>query len=241
MTRLWYGDQQTLPGQLILLTDQSIVVATPDEEDLPSVCERLRSGDSPWKALRGHFDDIPFRSVTRVSAGRHEHDVEIQYSSNGQTFATTLRLVSKKIRDEVYAALRSVFENKLRDARDSYSVTRAVIGSLLSFSIVAAITWIGARAAAALREAGDYETEGRYAGTKALAAWVLETLGPLGVTAIGGSICLLSAIMLAVRVRRPHIMLIMRQEPYKPDSTAGLVGKFIVLFFMWYLAARVAI
>lgn len=241
MVHVWCGDEETFLGQLILLIDDAIVVATPEYKELDSIRQRLTAGESPASVLPDDARTIPFLSVTSIVTDKHDEDIEIAYSRSGENKEQTLRLINPLKRDEVYACLKTVFGTKFDEVIDDYSVPRAAIGSLLSLTICGGLTFIAANAAASLRAAESYEISGRHASSKALIAWLLEVLGPVGVSIVGGITCFLSAAMLYIRVRKPQTLMIMQEGTYQPGSKAGLVGKYLVLFFMWYLAARAAI
>ena len=241
MAKVWCGDEETFFGQLITLTNESIVLAYPDDKQVESIRSRLQAGESAASVLHKNATVIPFLSIIRISTDRHDEDIEIEFETGGEKHSKTLRLLNPEKRDEVYAELKTVFGQKFEEIEDSYSLPRAAIGSLLSLTICGGLTWVCASAAATLRAADDYEIEGRHASSKALIAWILETLGPIGVSIIGGILCLLSGAMLYLRVRQPQSMLIMQEEPYRPESQFRLIGKYLVLFFMWYVAARAAV
>ncbi len=72
-----------------------------------------------------------------------------------------------------------------------------------------------------------------------MVAWILELLGAVGVYVIGGLICALCAFTLYSRVTQPQVMLVLQEAPYKKASKFMLGLKYLGLFAIWFVVARI--
>jgi len=239
MSEVWCANE-TFLGQLIFLNDSNLVVDSPDDDKTVQIKDALLGGTPVAQVLSSDSVDIPLLSITSIKTDRNDDEIEIQYKSGKETEDKTLRLASKEIRDDVYARLKAAFGDRLTETEDAYSVPQAAFASLMSLTVFGILTWAGAWFATALREAGEYEIEGSRQGLKSLIAWVLELLGPVGVYVVGGLICALCAFSLYSRVTQPQVMLVLQEAPYKKASKIMLSLKYIGLFAIWYVVARIA-
>lgn len=238
MSAVWCADQ-TFLGDLIYLSDSNLVIDSPDDDKAVQIRDALLSGTPVAQVLSSNSVDIPLLSIVSIKTDRNDDEIEIQYKSGKETEDKTLRLASSEIRDDVYAGLKSAFGDRFTETEDAYSVPQAAFGSAMALTVFGILTWAGAWFAEILREAGDYEIEGSRQGLKALIAWVLELLGPVGVYVIGGLICALCAFSLYSRVTQPQVMLVLQEGPYKKASKIMLGLKYLGLFAIWYVVARI--
>lgn len=236
MLKLWCGDIDTALGRLYLITDEALYLSSPDDKDVPAIRERLENGENPVSVLTGGTDVIPLPSISKITTDKHDDDIEITYLHGSENKTRTIWLANQEKRDEVFAALKATYANRFQETEDIYTMPRAVYGSLLALTIFGGLTWGGAKAAIVFREAGDYEISGSRQGLKALIAWILELLGPTGVSIIGGIFCLMSAMVLYKRIKEPPMMLVLQEGPHKTGSSIGFVFKYGLMFGAWYLA-----
>ncbi len=239
MSAVWCADD-TFLDQLIFLSDNNLIVDSPDDDKAPAMKQALLGGSPAAQVLSSDSTDIPLLSIVSIQTDKNDDEIEIQFKKDGETKDKTLRLASAEKRDEVYAALKAAFGDKFTETVDAYSVPRAAYPSLLSLTIFGLLTWFGAWFAGALRAAEDYDIEGSRQATKALIANILEFLGPIGVYVIGGIICVLCALALYSRVTQPQIMMILQEAPYKRASQFMLVLKYLGLFLLWAFVLKVA-
>ena len=238
MTHVWCADD-TFLGEMIFLDDHSLIVDAPDEADVPRIRDALLGGSTPASVLSSDSTNIPLLSITRIAANRHDEDIEITYKKGRDTDEKTLRLASKEKRDEVYARLKAAFGDKFKEYEDAYGAPRACYASLMGLTIFGFLTWIFAMAARDLRAGEDYEASGSHEGAKALFAWALDLLGPVGVAIIGGVISLLYAAAAVMNFRRPPVMLILQAERHKPQGAIVTALKYGVLLVVWAFLAWV--
>lgn len=234
MSAVWCADE-TFLGELIYLNESNLVVDSPDDEKTVQIKDALLGGTPAAQVLSSDSTDIPLLSITSITTDKNDDEIEIKYKAGKEVEDKTLRLASKEVRDDVYARLKAAFGDRFTETEDAYSVPQAAYGSLLSLTIFGILTWAGAKFAAILRAAEDYEIEGSRQGVKALIAWVLELLGPVGVYVVGGLICALCAFSLYSRVTQPQVMLILQEEPYKKASKIILGLKYLGMFAVWYV------
>ena len=240
MTAVWCADD-TFLDQLIFLNDSNLVVDSPKDEEAPRIKEALLGGTPAAQLLSSDSIDIPLLSITSIQTDRNDEDIEIFYKVEGEEKTRTLRMASPEKRDEVYTKLKAAFGDRFTESEHQYSVPRAAFGSLASLTTFGLLTWGGAKFAALLRAAEDYDIEGSRQGTKQLIAWVLEWLGPTGVYIVGGLFCALSALVLYQRVTSPQSMLIFQETPYKRSSRIKLGLKYLALIGVWYLVLRIVL
>ena len=183
--------------------------------------------------------DIPLLTIVSIQADHVDDEIEIHYRSGDEVKEETLHMANPDVRNEAYQQLKAAFGDKFSETEHNYSIPRAAFGSLAALTTFGLLTWGGAKFAAALRAAEDYEISGSRQGLKALVAGILEFIGPIGVYVVGGLICAMGALTLFTRVTKPQQMLILQEEPYKPGSKIALALKYMALFFVWYVVARI--
>jgi len=238
MSAVWCAEE-TFLGELIYLNESNLVVDSPDDDKAVQIKDALLGGSPAAQVLSSNSTDIPLLAITSIKTDRNDDEIEIEYKSGKEVEDKTLRLASKEIRDDVYARLKAAFGDRFTETEDAYSVPQAAFGSLMALTVFGLLTWGGAKFAEILRAADDYEIEGSRQGLKALIAWVLELLGPIGVYVIGGLICALCAFSLYSRVTQPQVMLVLQEGPYKKASKIMLGLKYLGMFAIWYFVARI--
>ncbi len=238
MSAVWSADQ-TFLGELIFLNDSNLVVDSPDDDKAVQIKDALLGGTPAAQVLSSDSTDIPLLSVISIKADKNDDEIEIQYKAGKEVEEKTLRLASKEVRDDVYASLKAAFGERFTETEDAYSVPQAAFASLMSLTVFGTLTWAGAKFAAMLRAAEDYDIEGSRQGLKALVAWILELLGPVGVYVVGGLICALCAFSLYSRITQPQVMLILQEETYKRASRIMLGLKYLGMFAVWYVIALI--
>ena len=239
MGAVWCADD-TYFKDLIFLTESNLVIDRPDEEKAPQIKDALLGGTPAAQVLSSNSTDIPLLAITSIQADRTDDEIEIHYKSGDETKEKSIRLASPEKREEVYQELKAAFGEKFTESEDNYSIPRAAFGSLTALTVFGLLTWGGAKFAAMLQAAEDYDISGSNRGAKQLIAWVLELLGPTGVYVVGGIFCALSAMVLYSRVTQPQQMVILQEAPYKPGSRITLTLKYMALIFVWYIVARIA-
>ena len=237
MSNVWCADD-TFLGDLIFLNRDNLIVDSPAEDKMPGIRDALLGGEAPASVLSSDAVNIPLLAVTKISTDRNDSDIEIEYRDGKETEERTLRLASPEKRDEVFGALKAVYGAKFEEFEEAYSVPQAVVGPLMSLTIFGCLTWLFANAAAEIRAAEEIEISGSKQGLKALFVWVLDFLGPIGVSVIGGLICLLCAMAIFNGIKEPPVMATLQEPPYKKQSLVKLVFKYGIIAVIWYFALK---
>jgi len=237
MSNVWCADD-TFLGDLIYLGNENLIVDSPDKDDAPRIREALLSGKSPGSVLSSDARNIPLHAVTRIVTDRHDEDIEIHYRKDKEDKEKTLRLASPEKRDEVFAALKQVYGDRFEQHEEALSRPQAVANPLVSLTIFGALTWLFASAASEIRAAEEIEISGNRRGAKAIFAWVLDFLGPIGVSVIGGLICLLCALAVYQSVKQPPVFLTLQAGPYKKRSSIKMIFKYGVVAVVWFFAGK---
>jgi len=238
MANVWCADD-TFAAQFIFLDDRNLIVDLPKRKNQEQMRNALMSGSSPAAVVTSLSTDIPLTSITRIATDKHDEDIEIRYKVGNETKNETLRMANPDKRDEVWAQLNAIFGDKFNQFEDAKSIPEATFGALAALTFFGCISWLLAAAASAFRAAdGDYDIEGRHQGAKALFAWLMEFLGPIGVWIIGGIFCALSFMAVVNAVLQPPVMKILQEEPYKPQGLLMLVLKYSVLGVVWYFVLK---
>lgn len=241
MANVWCADD-TCFDDLIFLGNENLIIDSPEEDKVPQIRDALLGGQSPAGVLGSDALNIPLTSVVKISTDRHDDDIEIEYKSGDDTKDKTLRLATPEKRDEVLAALKTVFGARFEEFEEAWSTPRAVFGPLMALTIFGGLTWLLAQAAALIRDAEAGElADAANSGSKALFAVILDFFGPTGVYVIGGLICVLCVMALAGRIKEPPIMVTLQEPPFKAHSTVKLIGKYILLVGAWLFVAKIAL
>ena len=210
MNAVWCADE-TFLDQVIYLSESNLVLDSTDDDKATDIKNALLSGTPAARVLSSKSVDVPLLSIVSIFTDKNDDDIDIKYRSGNEIAETTLSLSSKEVRDDVYAALKKSFGDKFTETEDRFSVPQAAYASLMSLTIFGLLMWGLAKGAAALRAAEEYEISGSRQGLKALVAWILELLGPIGVYVVGGLICALCTVRLVALFSR-------YQAPNNADS-----------------------
>lgn len=238
MSNVWCADD-TFLGDLIYLGNENLIVDSPDTDDTPKIREALLSGQSPASILSSDALNIPLHAVTRIVTDRHDEDIEISYKDGSDEKDKTLRLASPEKRDEVFAALKLVYGDRFEEHEEVLSRPQALVNPVLSLTIFAALTWLFANAARLIRAAEEVEISGSRRGAKAIFAWVLDFLGPIGVSVIGGLICLICVLAIYNAAKQPPVMVTLQAGKYKSRSTVKMLFKYGIVAVVCFFAGKI--
>ncbi len=239
-TQHWL-DPQDKKMQLIVISDEALYAECLEAAEADQQLAELKAGKSPATLFGKDAQHVPFRTLRQVKRNERDDDIDFSVSEGKETREHSLSIESPSIRDDVFSALEGRLAGRFQRYEDSYSPLRAAFGPLLTLTVLALGTW-GLRAAAlAIEAADDIEVSGRKKGLKQLFVWLLETLGPTGVTLIGGALCALTVWYLVVQVRQPPRLHILQIGRFRPASPIMTVLKYGVLATVWLLIAKTAL
>lgn len=238
-TRHWI-DAKDDEVQLIVLTEEACYAQTGTQEQTDQLLAELQAGKSPATAFAESASHVSLRTLTQVKRNHFDDDIDFNYSDGKEDKEVTISIDAEDVRSAVFDAVEEQMRERFQRYEDQHTRPRSAFGSLVALTIFGLGTW-GLRAAAiAIQTAEEVEISGRKKGLKQLFVWVLELLGPTGVTVIGGLLCLLSAWVLVNQLKSPPLMHILQAKPYKPQSAVVTVIKYGVLAVVWLFVAKVA-
>ena len=241
MASVWCADD-TFGPQFIFLGEQNLIVDMPKSGNREQMRDALLAGSSPAAVVSSLSVDIPLTSIVHIATDKHDEDIEIRYKVGDEIKDQTLRLANPEIRDEVWKELKAIFGDRFQQFEHAKNIPEAAFGGLAALTFFGAMSWLLASVASSFRAAdGDYDIEGRHQGAKALFAWFMEFLGPIGVWIIGGLLCALSFMAVVNAVRQPPVMKILQEGPYKPQGLVKLSLKYLALGVVWYFAIKASL
>ncbi|HJU38636.1 MAG TPA: hypothetical protein VJ724_03625 [Tahibacter sp.] len=241
MTTQHYIDRDGSKAQLVVLTDEAIYAETFSAADGQRHVRELAAGKAPGAIFGKDASAIFLRTIRRVQIDDNDSDVDVTHADGDKETRTSLRFAENDVRDAVYAALRERLAAKLREHVDEVSRPRAAVGSLTALTVFGIGTVVLAQAAAAIQAAGEVEITGRRAGLKKLVTGVLDTLGPTGVSIIGGILCLLALLVFVQRMREPPRLRFLQAAPWNGPSNVATVFKYALLVAVWGFVAKAAL
>ena len=228
-------------AQLVVLTADAIYTETFSAADCQRQVRELAAGQPPEAVFGKDASTIAFRTIKRVQIDDNDNDVDVTHVEGDKETRTSLRFEQNDVRDAVYAALRDRLGKKMREHVDEFTRPRAAFGSLAALSVLGIGTLLLAQAAAAIQAAEHLEITGRRAGLKKMIAGVLDTLGPTGVSIIGGVLCLLALLVLVQRLRQPPRLRFVQVAPWSAPSRFATIAKYGMLLAVWGFVVKGAL
>lgn len=232
-TRTWL-DPQDATTRLVALTDNAICFADLKNDDAEQAARRIENGDSLAEVLGPNVTQIPLRSLNGITLDR-AGGISIQLLFEGEKSPQrhNLSIHQTITRDAIYAALRDATSSRFDEFVDQYSRPRAAFASLATLTTVGIFTGLFASAAADLAAADEVDITGSRRGLKYVILWVMETLGPWGISILGGLVGLAVLSVLASRVRQPQLMYVLQAQPYTPSPAWVTSVKYALLLGVW--------
>jgi hypothetical protein len=232
-------DRKSDKAQLIVLTDEAVYAQEMKHEAAAQTVAALEAGRSPAVVFRKDAKHVAFRSMTKAQYNEHETDIEFHHREGKNDGSVSVFVETPGLREEVFAAVQQQLSGSFDAHRIEYSRWRAALGPLIALTVFGLGTLALRVAAIAIRAVDEVEVSGRRQGLKKLFVWVLDTLGPMGVSIAGGLLVLLSGWVLYSRLQEPQRLHILQSAPYSPPSSVTLVLKYVVLLAVWALALRI--
>lgn len=219
--------------KLIVVTDEALYAQSLPVAMAQRQVEELAAGKSPATVFGADATHVVLRSVSRVQCSSSDEDIDFTSREGKDEKTVSLEVEDKAIRDEVFAAVEQATQGRFQYYEDQFGRARAAFGSLLALTVFGVGTRVLASAAAAVQAAGEYEAEGRKKGLKQAIVWLLDLLGPTGVTIIGSLICALIVWHLVTRIKAPPHLQILQARPYTPQGSIVTAIKYIGLAAVW--------
>jgi hypothetical protein len=220
---------------LVVVTSEAVYAQKMDAALCQRQIEELNAGKSPATVFGSDATHVVLRSISKVQQSRGDDDIDFIMRNGKDEKTESVTILDEGVRKEVLSAVENVTQGRFNRYEDQFSRARAAFATALSLTIFGFGTKIAASAADVLKNADEYEVDGRNQGMKKLIVWVLDLLGPTGVWVIGGSICALLAWSLYTQIKSPPFMTILQAEPYKPQHPIITALKYAGLAAIWVL------
>jgi hypothetical protein len=235
------GDDTADKRQLVVLTPEAVYADRYEKAALDGAVRELESGKSPATLFGKDATHVPLRNLTRVQIDENDEDIDFTWREGDKSQTSAIGFSGRAPRDTLFAKLQAHMQGTLQHGRDEVSRVRAAVGPLTGLTVLSLLTWVCFNAATAVRAAGEIEAEGRKKGLKLLILNVLDVLGPIGVSVIGGMLLALTAWYLYAKVSQPPRLQVLQDKPFRPAGPIVTSLKYLALFAVWFLALRAAI
>lgn len=239
-TRHWI-DRDGTKTQLVVLSDEAVYAETMSAADGQRQVRELAAGKSPATLFGKDATAVMLRTIRRAQVDDNDSDIDLTHADGDKEASTSLRFAGSDVRDAVYIALREALAPKMREHVDEYTRPRAAVGSVAALTVIGVGTFLLAKGAAAIQAAEHLEITGRRAGLKKLLAGTLDTLGPTGVSVIGGILALLALLVLVQRLREPPRLRFLQAAPWSAPSGTGTLVKYALIAVAWGFALKAAL
>jgi hypothetical protein len=234
MLKVWINDG-TIFDPIIVISDDAIVTAFLESEELEDAKSRIERGESPLNLFGDRATLIPYFSIKKIKMEESDEDLEVYYKKEKDEKSKTLDAVDKTARQEILAEIQSHLGDDFTSMTEKYSLPRALFPSLMTLTVFIIITWMLHGAATAIAGGEEAEISGRHSGLKSLFLWVLDLLGPTGVLILGGLLMILPVLALIKRIKDPTVITTIKRGEQRPGSIIGTTIKWVILVGVWYL------
>ena len=192
--------------RLVVITDEAVYVANPEDEKLSGLHTALNAG-AAVKSVVPDADEIAWSAISSVKANKFSDNLDIYHRQDSKTRMKNVAFKDAPARDVVLAALARRLGPRFKKQEVQYGVARAALAPLLTGAGLAAFTYIAVQAAIGIAEGEEAEIRGRSQGVKRMFVWAVELLGPTGVTIVGAFLVLGCIAWLVARVKQPPLMI----------------------------------
>lgn len=192
------------PGDtLIAITDEAILIASPDPKQAPALARALAAGQADLPGARR----IPFAALTSVRTNKYRADMELRFWDGRTTQSAAVTFADAANRDRALGSLQRRFGPVFRREDVQYDVVRAV-GIPLAWTVGTILfTFLLVGAARELADGRQLPLRHAVRPSKVAFAGLLGLIGPLGAAIVGtiaSCICLRWTI---VRWQQPPLMI----------------------------------
>jgi hypothetical protein len=192
--------------RLVLLTNDSIVVANPEESTLTEAA--AAGANVNWQHVAGLKSTVvPYASIRKVSTNKHGDTLNVRYQDKSGSRLTSISMKDGPARDQAWEGLRRRLGSSFRFSDVQYGAFRAALSPLVAVALCALLTWLFYMAASELATGGEAEVRGRNQAFKWIAVMVASVLGPTGVMIVGGIATFIAAAWGMARIKTPPRML----------------------------------
>jgi len=236
VSKVWIN-KDTLFDKVIVIADDTVVTADVKEVSLEETKSRIENGEAALNVLGEKATMIPYFSIQNVEVDEYDTDIEVHYKTDKESKSKTLDFTDIDTRKLAFAEIRSHLSDKFTCMTEKYNIMRAIYAPVMTFTVLALITWALHGAATAISGGGEAGFSGRHSGIKRLVFWALDLLGPTGVLVLGGVFMLMTVMVLSKRIKQPPVITTLKEGEQSPGGIVGTVLKYGILAGMWYLFA----
>jgi hypothetical protein len=223
--------------QLIAVSDEAVYAETLKNAVAVQQAQRLAAGESPTQVFGDKATHITLRSLKKVQLSTGDNDIDFVIEGGKDDKTESLGVEDDGIRQQVFEAVDQATHGRFKRYEDSYGKARAGFASLATLTALLFGTKIAYGAAVAIRAADEIEISGRKKGFKQMVVWVLDFLGPWGVSILGGLLCALAIYTFVQRIQAPPLLQILQAKPYRPQGPVKTTLKYAVLAAVWVVMA----
>jgi hypothetical protein len=202
-TSVWF-DKEAVFDRLVAINEEAIFVANPSTEDVESMAERIRAGESPEEVLPDKRKVVPLSDLVSVESNRHGSTVYYKVKGDKDTKHGNFSM-EKEQRDQFFERLHELLKEGFKYSEKEFNRLTAAIRPVVFLAIITGITYVSWQGALEIAAGKSVEITGRRRLIKQLFVWLLDLLGPTGVLIVGGIIGLLCLFWLVRRVQTPPI------------------------------------
>jgi outer membrane biosynthesis protein TonB len=225
---VWLNPNHLLT-KIIVLYDNAVVAANPDDEVLKQVRAKLKTGTPNPKMLGEELEAVPIRSITMVSTNKRRKNLTIRYKKDKKPGLQTLYFANTADRDEFFAALQQRLGTGFECITREFNAFVALLFPIVIMAAVVYGTYLFHGAAVEIAGGAEPEIEGR--GLEILLQFVflllVKLIGPTGMIILGVMLIGWILFWTVKRVMNPPIMMtLIPTSPGKAKSkTANTISE----------------
>lgn len=203
--RVWVNPGEVF-HKLVAVTNDELIIADPDEDDLDAVADGIEDGD--FDVLEDSDLIIAWDDVVKIRSNRKAVDVDVSYKDDDDDEESkNVDFATKKQRDQFFRIAEKTLGDDFKYTEKELTRFEAALIPLAWVAGISFLTWVFYMAAVEMAGGEKPDIQGRRSGLKALVAWLIDAVGTTGVL-IAGGICLAIAIFVLVkRVADPPILM----------------------------------
>jgi len=187
-TCAFWVSPHALGGQIVALSDEALYIADFTGKEMKQSEKALAAGDAVEEVLAEAGTIIPLDSMSKVESNLHHRFIDVSWKAEGATEVTETNMMcaDKDIRDDIMKNLHERLGWK-REVIE-FSRLKASWPPLVVIGLFGFITFCFVMVALGHDKDGGGGKVVRTNWIGAIFVWVFNTLGPVGVSVIGGTV-----------------------------------------------------
>lgn len=224
---VWLNPNHLLT-KIIVLYDNAVVTANPDDEILKQVRAKLETGTPNPKMLGEEIEAVPIRSITMVSTDKRRKNLTIRYKKDKKPGLQTLYFANTADRDEFFDALQQNLGAGFECTTREFNALQSLLMPIVVMAVLVYSTYLCHGAALEIATGSEPEIEGRDILLQLAFLGLLKLIGPTGAIILGTILLMLILLWTANRMMKPPIMMILTptksRDPGKAKSEPVDIG-----------------